>query len=146
MSSKSFDNAAETQAVMQVIEAETNAFWNKDFAALADCWLHSPHVRRFGWWARGGITVTEGWEALGSRIKANIEANPTPQPAAAAVRRENLNIRVSDHMAWVTFDQYGADTGEPDMDMPGLSHETRVLEKHDGQWKIVYVGWLLTEG
>ena len=29
------------------------------------------------------------------------------------------------------------------MDMPGLSHETRILEKHDGQRKIVYVGWLL---
>jgi hypothetical protein len=29
------------------------------------------------------------------------------------------------------------------MDMPGLSHETRILEKHNGLWKLVYVGWLL---
>lgn len=67
----------------------------------------------------------------------------TPNPPAAQVRRERINLRVSDQMAWVTFDQYGADTGEPDMDMPGLSHETRILEKQGGEWKIAYVGWLL---
>ncbi|MEZ4669609.1 MAG: nuclear transport factor 2 family protein [Anaerolineae bacterium] len=130
-------------AVMGVIEAETNAFWNKDFEAWANCWLHSPHVRMMGWWARGGISVIEGWEANSAKIKALMEANPTPNPASANVRRENVNIRVSDQMAWVTFDQYGADTGEPDMDMPGLSRETRILERHDGNWKIVYVCWLL---
>jgi hypothetical protein len=130
-------------AVMGVIEAETNAFWNKDFEAWANCWLHSPYIRMMGWWARGGISVIEGWEANSAKIKALMEANPTPNPASANVRRENVNIRVSDQMAWVTFDQYGADTGEPDMDMPGLSRETRILEKHDGNWKIVYVCWLL---
>jgi hypothetical protein len=31
------------------------------------------------------------------------------------------------------------------MDMAGLSRETRIFEKHDGEWKIVYVGWLLEE-
>lgn len=46
-------------------------------------------------------------------------------------------------MAWVTFDQYGKDTNDPTFDMPGLSRETRILEKINGKWKIVYVGWLL---
>jgi hypothetical protein len=130
-------------AVMRVIETETNAFWHKDFEAWANCWLHAPHVRMMGWWARGGISVVEGWEAHSSKIKRLMDANPTPNPEAAKVRRENVNIRVSDQMAWVTFDQYGADTGEHDMDMPGLSRETRILEKQDRDWKIVYAAWLL---
>ncbi len=138
------DNQTDLEmAVMRVVEAETNAFWNKDFEAWAACWLHSPAVRMMGWWARGGISVIEGWEAHSSNIKRLMDANPTPNPSAAKVRRENVNIRVSDQMAWLTFDQYGADTGEPEMDMPGLSRETRVLEKHDGDWKIVYASWLL---
>ena len=29
------------------------------------------------------------------------------------------------------------------LEMPGLSRETRILEKHAGEWKIVYVCWLL---
>ncbi len=138
------DNA-EISAVMAIIEAETNAFWHKDYAAWAACWLPVPEIRMMGWWARGGINITEGWDALSSKMTELMAANPTPNPAAAQVRRENVNVRIGDGMAWVTFDQYGADTGEPDMDMPGLSHETRILEKHEGQWKIVYAGWLLKQ-
>ncbi len=139
------DDKTEAQAVMRVIEAETNAFWNKDYAAWADCWVHMPEIRMMGWWARGGINVTEGWDTLSEHVSRLMEGNPVPNPTAARVRRENVNIRVSDGMAWVTFDQYGADTGEPDMDMPGLSHESRILEKHDGKWKIVYVNGLLED-
>jgi len=131
------------EAVMAVIEAETTAFWMKDFAGWAECWLQSPEIRMMSWWARGGIRVTEGWAALSENIRRVMMENPTPQPEAVKVRREKINIRVSEAMAWVTFDQYGADTGEPDMDMPGLSYETRILERVDGQWKLVYVGWLL---
>jgi hypothetical protein len=131
------------QAVIDVIAAETAAFWHKDYDAWAACWLHSPSIRRMGWWARGGIRATDGWDALSASVREAMNANPTPNPAAARVRRENVNIRVTADMAWVTFAQYGSDTGEPDMDMPGLSHETRILERHDGAWKIVYVCWLL---
>ncbi|MBK8023199.1 MAG: nuclear transport factor 2 family protein [Chloroflexi bacterium] len=135
--------AAEETAVMQVIEAESRAFWLKDFDAWADCWLHSPAIRMMGWWAAGGIRVTEGWEALSAGMRQVMDASPEPNPTASQVRRERINLRVRESMAWVTFDQYGADTGDSSMDMPGLSRETRILEKHDGQWKIVYVGWLL---
>lgn len=131
------------QAVMQVIAAETTAFWMKDYEAWAKCWSHTADIRMMGWWARGGIRNTVGWETLNSRTQRLIEAYPTPNPQAAQVRRENLNLHTSDQMAWVTFDQYGSDTGEHDMDMPGLSHETRILEKQDGEWKIVYAAWLL---
>ncbi len=133
----------EAQNVMDVITAETTAFWMKDYQAWADCWLQTPAIRMAGWWARGGIRITEGWESLSDQIRRLMKSNPIPQPQAAQVRREHVHIRTSEHMAWVTFEQYGADTNEPDMDMPGLSHETRILEKHDGHWKLVYGGWLL---
>ena len=55
-------------------------------------------------------------------------------------------MQVRQDMAWVTFDQYGTDTGDARMDMPGLSREARVLEKHAGEWKIVYVCRLLAGG
>jgi hypothetical protein len=139
----SIEQQSETTAIMQVIADESAAFWNKDFAAWAQCWLHTPDIRMMGWWARGGITVIEGWDALSSRVKATMAANPEPNPTAAHVRRENVNLRISGSMAWVTFDQYGQETGDLEMDMPGLSRETRVLEKHSGKWEIAYVNWLL---
>jgi len=135
--------AQEAEAIMKVIETESAEFWNKDFEAWARCWLHATYVRTMGWWARGGITVVEGWEQQSAGMKRLMEANPKPNPTAGMVRRDNVNLRLSDNMAWVTFDQHGLDTGEVATDMPGVSRETRILEKHGGQWKIVYGGWLL---
>jgi ketosteroid isomerase-like protein len=133
----------DTHAILQVITDESSAFWNKDFAAWAKCWRHTAAIRMMGWWAHGGITVIEGWEALSHRVKTTMADNPEPNPTAAQVRRENVNLHIKGDMAWVTFDQYGQDTGDLAMDMPGLSRETRVLEKEQGEWKIVYVNWLL---
>ena len=137
------DPNAEEAAVMQVIEGESAAFWQKDFDQWSSYWAHGPYVRIMGWWEDGGISVSEGWEAISTGMKKLMDENPEPNPTAGLVRRENVNMRVSDAMALVTYDQYGLDTGDERMDMPGLSRETRVLEKQDGQWKIIYVGWLL---
>lgn len=132
-----------SRAIVKVIEEESAAFWNKDFDGIARHWVHGPHARHMGWWSRGGVSVMRGWREIGARMKWQMEANPEPNPTARTVRRENFSIQVSGDVAWMTFDQYGIETGDRQMDMPGLSHETRILEKHGGEWKIVYVGWLL---
>jgi hypothetical protein len=132
---------ADEDAIKKVIIAETEAFWDKDFNTLANQWAHGDYVRVIGWWERGGVTVMKGWPVIGGRMEKLIKDNP--EKNRQQVRRENMNIRVSETMAWVTFEQYGTDTGESAMDMPGLSYETRILEKQDGRWKIVYTGWLL---
>lgn len=134
--------AAQTE-VLAVIAAESAAFWNKDYAAWSVLWAHVPYTRTLGWWAAGGVTVVEGWEAQSTAIRRTMEASPAPNPTAGRVRRENINMQIHATVAWVTFDQYGEDTGDAKMDMPGRSRETRILERHDGQWKIVYAGWLL---
>ncbi len=131
----------EEQQIMDLISRESQAFWDKDFKAYADCWVHADYVRTMGWWQDGGVTVVEGWTERGSRTASHMKANPEPNPQNPV--RKNINIRVGENMAWVTFDQYGRDTDDPTFDMPGLSRETRILEKIDEKWKIVYVGWLL---
>lgn len=139
------DYETEKAAIMAVIAGESAAFWNKDYDKWASYWVQAPYVRTMGWWKDGGVTVVNGWDERGPRTKAHMEESPEPNPTAADVRRENINMRISADMAWLTFDQYGADTGDSLMDMPGRSRETRVMEKHDGEWKIAYVGWLLEE-
>jgi hypothetical protein len=103
--------------------------------------VHDDYVRVVGWWETGGVTIRKGWSVIGERMENVIKENPEKNHQNVA--RENFNIRISGDMAWVTFEQYGTDTGEKAMDMPGLSYETRILEKHNGQWKIAYIGWLL---
>lgn len=132
---------SDQEAIMQLIERESQAFWDKDFQAYADCWAHEDYIRTMGWWAAGGITVIQGWNERGSRTKKFMDEYPEINPQNPV--RKNINIRLGKDMAWITFDQYGKDTNDPTFDMPGLSRETRIMEKISGQWKIVYVGWLL---
>lgn len=129
---------AEERAVMAVISAESESFFNKDLATFSRCWMHSPFVRRLGWWTRGGVSDVVGWDELFVRTREMMLDLPEPNRTAQELTRENVVLRVAGDMAWATFDQYSPDTGEPDIDMPGLSRECRVLEKHAGEWRIVY--------
>lgn len=125
-------------AIMRVIEAETAAYFNKDFEGWARCWVQEPYVRRWMWFGQGGITVREGWDQQGPAMKQAMENSPAPNASALSVRRENVNIRVGRDMAWVTFDQHAPKTGDP-FDVPGLQNELRVLEKHAGEWKLACI-------
>lgn len=132
--------------LLDVIERQAAAFWAKDFRRWADTWVHAPYVRRLGWSPAGGVSNVEGWEAIGALMKKNMADNPKPNLTPAKLARDRLNFRIYGDVAWVTFEQRGVATGEPRFDMPGLSYETRMFERHDGKWKIVYLSDLLAGG
>ena len=121
-------------AIMDVIERQAAAFWAKDFPRWADTWVHADYVRRVGWSPTGGVASVEGWDAIGGAMKKLMADNPAPNPTPAKLVRDHVNIRIHGELAWLTFDQHGVDTGEARFDMPGLSHETRILERQDGTW------------
>jgi hypothetical protein len=131
------------KAIIAVLDADARAFWSKDFAAMATLHVQAPYTRRMGWTEAYGIANNQGWDAISSRMKDNIAHSPKPTAAATSFRRDNLNIHVSGDLAWLTFDQTNVDTGDERMDMAGVSHEMRVMEKVGGQWKIAYLSFLL---
>jgi hypothetical protein len=133
----------EKAAILDVIDRQSAAFWAKDFDRWADTWVHAPYVRRVGWSASGGVVSVEGWDAIGARMKKNMTDDPTPNLTPAKLVREHLNFRIQGDIAWVTFEQRGVATGDTKFDMPGLSYEIRILEKHDAKWKVAYLGYLL---
>ena len=133
----------DSEAILNVIATESTAFWNKDFEAWAQCWVHASYIRLLGWYPAGGVSYQARWDTISAHAREQWLENPVPNPNAFKVRREDFNVRIYGDSAWVTFDQYGVDTGEVTFDMPGLSRETRILEKQNGQWKFVSVGYLL---
>ncbi|MEO6013241.1 MAG: LuxR C-terminal-related transcriptional regulator [Devosia sp.] len=134
------DIETDKAAIVALLDREFAAFYRKDFAAMEHCWLDSPTTCRWGWSSRGGLIARIGWTAIGTRMRQLMQESP--QPSGNVVRRENLDIHVDRDTAWLTFEQYGDDTGNRQMDMPGLCHEMRVLERHDGEWKIVFLLFL----
>jgi DNA-binding CsgD family transcriptional regulator len=133
---------ADQRDVLDVLLRETTAFFSKDFETFSNCWVHASYTRRLGWWTRGGVSDRRGWDDLGERLQRMMLDYPQRNPSADQFRYENIVIRISGDLAFATFDQYALDTGEPDFDMPGLSREARVLERHAGQWKIIYESYI----
>lgn len=134
--------AEDIEAILEVLRKESEAFWNKDIEAYKRCWVNAPYVRRTGWWSLGGVTWRVGWDEIERRTREQFAAFPDKNATPETMRRENVVIRAGRDMAWVSYDQHAAQQGEAVMDMPGLSRETKILEKHDGEWKLVYLNYL----
>jgi len=117
-------------AVMAVIRAETTAWLQRDFDALASHWVQSPQTRRLESFTALGVRVDEGWDAIAARIRKIVERFPEKQDFDTRVRWENVNIVVDGNVAWMTFDQIGGDTGED------RKRQLRILHRIGGDWKI----------
>lgn len=77
-----------------------------------------------------GIRVDEGWDAIAARIKKIVERFPEKHAFAERVRWEKVNVIVAGNMAWVTYDQIGADTDDD------LKRLLKIMHRVDGVWKI----------
>ena len=124
-------------AVTRVIETESAAYLAKDYDTWAGCWAHAPYVRRWVSTTRRGVDTWEGWERQGRPMKLFMEEHP--DPSAARYRREAMNVRVANDMAWATFDQHASGGSGPETDVPELNNELRILEKDADGWKIVCI-------
>jgi DNA-binding CsgD family transcriptional regulator len=122
---------------MGLIEEESRAYWNREYDAWAKCWVKAPYVRKAGWWTQGGITWRQGFDEIAGRMREQAIVPPPGRPPG--IRRETINLRLGGDVAWLTFDEHWPESGT---DLPGMSRETRILERHGGEWKIAYSCYL----
>lgn len=115
-------------AIKAVVEAETAAFLKGDGKALAECWHPMPYSRSLVS-LQNGICMDISPEQLKQTDSPN-QGDP-----GATFQNSNYRSRIVDGMAWLTYDEV-VTTGKGEK---SYTHETRVLEKFDGKWKIVAV-------
>ncbi|RMF28345.1 MAG: hypothetical protein D6765_06115 [Bacteroidetes bacterium] len=129
LSGQSSEFSADEQAIVNTIAQETQGWWERDFDKWSDAWAHKDYV----YWS-GTTNVlhveVEGWKALKKYARENFEKYP--EPNQTPVDREDWKFRIYGNAAWVRFTQIS----------DGISKETRILEKINGKWKIVHVGWI----
>ncbi len=96
--------------------------------------------RKFGYWEgyENKIEAYNGFQSLADVKKKQFDANETLWQGSVEERSDE-NFRISNDMAWYTFEQnsYEKDTRK----FLGKSLETRILEKENGEWKIAYLGF-----
>ncbi len=131
-----FDEEKEKKAIIESINAETEAFYKRDYEAVIKYFVHTDYT--FHAWNNGDGTFSAkvGWPAINERYKNYIKDNPVPQGSSSHPKVEKRNIIFKffyADVAFVTWDQYNSDQ---EMKNYWLSKETRIMEKHGGIWKI----------
>jgi hypothetical protein len=138
-SSPTFDQTAESEAILSVIENETSCFFHRDYA----CWkAHYAQVDYvFQSWnnADGTFDAKVGWSELDAKAGKYIKDNPVPPGGSShpKVERRNMHMKFfNPTLAYLVWDQYNIN---PEMNMFTHSKETRIMEKIAGVWKIINV-------
>jgi DNA-binding CsgD family transcriptional regulator/ketosteroid isomerase-like protein len=120
------------KAIVDVIYRETDAFRRVDFEAWQTQWLHDDRTRDVCISATAGLSVLSGWPAIAAHMKQVMEGGFNSPMVSFS--QENLQISVSGDVAWVVYEDCSTFTSGNMDEM----FETRILERHKGQWKIVY--------
>ena len=127
------DIEKEKEAIIAVIETETDAFLSKDFERLAATYVQDETNIRLSA-NKSGYNFYVGWEELGSLFKEYIENNP--DPSKDTYEKTNYKIKVYMKSAWVINDETVYDS---DGEIRMMMIEVRFLEKVNGEWRIVYL-------
>ena len=121
----------EIELVKDAIDKETKAFFEIDYTTWVESWVHAPYV----YWSFADTTDVnffEGWEAID---KGFADYFRTAKPSTAKMERSWKDVRVYGNAAYARFTQkIQDDLGRDEQE------EVRVLEKQNGQWKIIHVG------
>lgn len=130
--------SADAEAIRAVIERETKAFFEIDYKTWADSWAHTPYA----FWSFADTTDVNSFSGWSQIEKGFAEYFRTSKPSTAKIDREwlGLEVKIYGNGAYVRFNQF-VDAGTTN---PGRA-EVRVLEKINGQWKIVCVSVIALE-
>lgn len=122
----------EKQAIKNVIERQNEGWLTKSFEIEAEVWAHEPYIVKV---SQNGEQII-GWEAISARYKRKF-AGGCSYPAESKYSYDNFHFQIYDNVAWVTHEQVLTAPGNPDPQIVS-GWESRILEKRDGKWKIVY--------
>jgi hypothetical protein len=123
-------------AIKALIEKETKAFFEIDHKTWADSWAKTSYA----FWSFADTTDVNsfsGWENID---KGFSEYFRTAKPSNAQIERNWLDIKIFGNGAYARFTQHVKDQTQRKPQA-----EVRVLEKINGEWKIICVSVIAIE-
>ncbi|CAG4991276.1 hypothetical protein DYBT9275_00717 [Dyadobacter sp. CECT 9275] len=128
---------SEKKAIKTVIENETESFFARNYEAWKSNYAQTDYA--FQAWSNndGTFDSNVGWDDINKQIGKYIAENPEPVSSHPKVERKNMIYKFyGDDVAYLTWDQFNSDQEEKNFHH---SKEVRLMEKINGQWKIVCV-------
>ena len=126
------DLEKERSAIISIIEAETKAFFDSDIN-----WLASFHVQDGSnirlTATKSGYTYDVGWDKIESFFLDYFEN--VMEPGDYYEVKKNYKIKIYDRSAWAAYDTFYYNSED---ELLSTSIHTQILEKVNGDWKIVF--------
>ena len=123
---------SEKEAIKKVISEATEAYRAKNFNKIATAYVHDNSLIKTTASLQGHSEVY-GWKEVSENYKNFFKNNP--DPVTGKYEKVNFKIKVYGESAWSIHDEVFTDPEG----MTSKQVITHFLEKHDGQWKIVYM-------
>ncbi len=144
--SNAIDVEAEKQAIIDVINAETEAYLAFDFEKVISFYVQDSLNFRLTTGADDHVFL-EGWDEIESFFRDElIEGNPhAPADTHVNVSKDDYRIRVYENSAFVLCSEKWTYT-MPDNLIEIISRQVRFMEKVDGEWKIAFLSFIGTSG
>ena len=130
------DIEKEKEAIMAVIEEETNSFIDNDFDRLSNTFVQDEtNIRLMA--GKSSYTYHLGWENVSSYYKEFLEQDLSDYKNIK-FEKTNYRIKVYNNSAWAAFDE-NREWDYEDEHIVSKAIGIRFLEKVDDEWKIVYL-------
>lgn len=123
---------SDANAIKRVLREETEGFFKRDKAQWSNAWAHKPYINFAANLYGGDFMLVQGWTNLEKQFASQFKSSKVSDKVT--VQNANYTIHQNGNMAFVTYDQTLLDSHGKT-----TSKESRVLEKLDGQWKIINV-------
>jgi hypothetical protein len=134
-----FDEAAETAAIMKVIENETKCFFDGNYECWAANWSHEPYAMQAWNNSDGTADAAVSWDKINAQGKGWIEEiyKSGKNVIHPVVKRDKPQVKFfNETTAYLLWKQYNANK---EATRYRVSQETRLMEKQADGWKIVNV-------
>jgi len=124
---QSADPVEERKAILNTLNNETKAAFQRDYAAWQKHWVHDADITKIYLdFPENTFSESLGWSEISGFVKDFFEKHPEPEPVPELL--DSINVRLYGKGAWVTYEQQDS--------LRGRKRETRLMEKVNGQWKI----------
>lgn len=126
---------SDAAAIEAVIEADVRSYLAKDREGWSNQWVQSDDMISI--MECSGLLKHFGYASFEAGIFQAMAREDGPSKAKAS--RDGLRVHVHGDIAWAYFDQTIEHSDDP-MDPPAYSHNIRILERRDDQWRIIFHG------
>ncbi len=134
------ENTKEEASIKTVIEGEINASFNGNYDNWAGYFVHEPYVVWMQAWKDGYVSWV-GWDDIGKEAKNWIR--PERKGTITFNGNYDYKIRIYNNASYVSFRCKSTRISQGQSNVSD-SMEVRLLEKHNGSWKIAYLSSIYT--